>query len=158
MSLSVIILKSLCLWEGLWGVGQSCLTIWHTLLEKLLAPLMLQPHHPCCEPLTHTCIFMHKYIKREAAHSVQTANTLQCLTTLVYLTNVGQRVGALREKTNSVQVDSRLLYLAQMFDCHSECLCNLASHLKGSSSNAYSSNANKTKIHHMVNDKWTVLI
>ncbi len=37
-----------------------------------------------------------------------------------------------------------LYYLAQMFDCHSPCLCNLASHLKGSSRNA-----NKANIHHI---------
>lgn len=95
-----------------------------------------------CLPFCSTtyCIFVYKNL-------LQIANSLQCLTTLVCLNTVSQCVGDFWEKTNSIQVIHSAqgrCYLAQMFDCHSTCLCNLASHLESSSRNI-----NKMNIHHI---------
>lgn len=121
-----------------------------TILKKHTGPLMLQSHNTLKGATV--CLFAYpqcpvsKYIKRDAAHSDCRLQTPYSVWRHLCIWPLSDNVWELSERRQTayrwIHSFQGLLYLAQMFDCHSTCLCNLASHLKGSSINA-----NKTNKH-----------
>lgn len=95
----------------------------------------------------HICRFMQKCMKSEAVTQCRLQTPCSVWVHL-YIWPLSEYVWELSERRQTayrwIHSFQGLLYLAQMFDCYSACLCNLASHLKGSSRND-----NKTNIHHI---------
>lgn len=107
---------------------------------------MIVPVAPCCSDCLSSCTCAQVQIHKERGCALIAVCTAVFDTTFIWPLS-----GHLWEPSERRQTAYRwihsfqgLLYLAQMFDCHSACLYNLASHLKGSSRNA-----NKTNIHHI---------